>query len=76
MKDRNSLCFAPTGTALTVKSINASGRKQNFYISLGIFPGSTITIFMREKNGVIIKAGKTKLALAGKAAQEIICDRE
>lgn len=76
MKDKNSLCFVPTGTPVTVKSINASGRKQNFYISLGIFPGSTITIFMRGKNGVIIKSGKTKLALAGKAVEEIICNYE
>ena len=29
MKDKNSLCFVPTGTPVTVKSINASGRKQN-----------------------------------------------
>ena len=41
MKDKNSLYFVPTGTPVTVKSINA---------------------------------GKTKLALAGKAVGEIICN--
>ena len=73
MRKENALFIAKAGDVLTVKAINASERKRNFYTSLGIFPGSEITLFMRGKHGAIIKSGKTKLALAGKATEEIIC---
>ena len=76
MQKKNILFTAPEGEVLVVKNINASERKRNFYTSLGIFPGSGIVLFMREKNGAIIKSGKTKLALAGKATDEIICERK
>ena len=73
MRKENALFIAKAGDVLTGKAINASERKRNFYTSLGIFPGSEITLFMRGKHGAIIKSGKTKLALAGKATEEIIC---
>lgn len=76
MQKKNILFTAPEGEVLVVKNINASERKRNFYTSLGIFPDSGIVLFMRGKNGAIIKSGKTKLALAGKATDEIICERK
>ena len=61
----------PEKAELTVSGINAVGRRRDYYISLGIFPGSAVTLFLSERNGMIIVAGKTKLALAGDAVREI-----
>ena len=73
MQKKNLLFTAGEGEILTVRDVVASERKKNFYVSLGIFKGSCITVFMKGRGGVRIKAGKTKLALAGKATDEIIC---
>ena len=75
MKNKNSFLSFNEGDTLTVTKITAETRRRDFYASVGIYEGSQIGLFLLCRGGVIIKAGKTKLALAGAAAGELICEQ-
>lgn len=75
MKNRNSFIDFAEGDVLAVIKVNAPPRRRDFYSSVGIYEGSRVELFLLCRGGVIIKAGKTKLALAGAAAGELFCEK-
>lgn len=76
MQKKNILFTAQEGEVLVVKNINASERKRNFYNRSVFSAHEKNNPAARENTERRIKSGKTKLALAGKATDEIICERK
>lgn len=54
-----------------VQKINADEKRKKFYYSQCIYEGSEVEIIFREKGGIVIKCGKTKIGLSADAAKEI-----
>ena len=55
----------------TVKNINATQERSKFYCTQGIYAGRSVQVIFREGERAIIRCGKTKIALAGKAMEEL-----
>ena len=60
---------------IIVKKLQTSPSRRNFYASIGIFEGTKLQIFFKNKKYLIIKTNTIKLALSEKAAEEIFAEK-
>lgn len=70
MLKRKVILF-PNKGSYTVKNINTTQERSKFYCTQGIYAGRSVQVIFREGERAIIRCGKTKIALAGKAMEEL-----
>lgn len=60
---------------IAITSIRTTIDKVDFFESIGLFKGTRILLFLKDKKRVIIKIGKTKFALSEEIAGEIFGEK-
>ena len=75
MKNLTLLDFRGGENAIVLK-INEPEYTLDRYLSLGIYEGARLTVFMKSGKNIIARVGNTKIAFTGKSAVNIICSAE
>lgn len=75
MKNLTLLDFRGGENAIVLK-INEPEYTLDRYLSLGIYEGARLTVFMKSGKNIIARVGNTKIAFTGKSAANIICRAE
>lgn len=75
MKNLTLLDFRGRENAIVLK-INEPEYTLDRYLSLGIYEGARLTVFMKSGKNIIARVGNTKIAFTGKSAANIICRAE
>lgn len=68
-----SLCDFKAGKTVVVLKINEAEYILDRYLSLGIYEGIKLKIFLKSGRNIIVKAGNAKIAFMGNCASKIIC---
>lgn len=64
------------GESVTVLKINEPEYTLDRYLSLGIYEGARLTVFMKSGKNIIVRVGNTKIAFTGRSAANVICCEE
>ena len=75
MKNLTLLDFRGGENPIVLK-INEPEYTLDRYLSLGIYEGARLTVFMKSGKNIIARVGNTKIAFTGKSAANIICRAE
>ena len=75
MKNMSLSDFRDGKDAIVLK-INEPEYTLDRYLSLGIYEGARLTVFMKSGKNIITRVGNTKIAFTGKSAANIICRAE
>ena len=65
-----------SGENVTLLKINETEYTLDRYLSLGIYEGAKLGVFLKSGKNVIVKVGNTKIAFTGNSAGNIICRGE
>lgn len=68
-----SLCDFETGKTVKVLKIKEAEYISDRYLSLGIYEGAKLKLFLKSGRNIIVKAGNAKIAFMGNCAANIIC---
>lgn len=75
MKNLTLLDFRGGENAIVLK-INEPEYTLDRYLSLGIYEGARLTVFMKSGKNIIVRVGNTKIAFTGRSAANVICREE